>query len=365
MLYQEIAPPSLDGAVKPSNPFGYRDSSADIAFSLARSGCDVVTPVGNPEPDVEADWTFPDSLDGMSAAVSAGAEVFWANTSLFNEHPIGELGRLNRLRVVGQPLVTVERFEDKHVCHAALSAIGIPVPRQALVSLTDRSEPTPGTVEKAVSAQGLNFPAMVKPRRGRGSAGVKLVDSVAAAAEHIESLRGPKFGSKFLIEEYLPGEEWAVTVMPPGTYETRDGVFSESDPWPLPPVLRTDHREGVMPFSGIVPVESNSAPVEDLGRLRDFKQACIEIARFLRITAPIRIDCRGDVNDSIKAIDINMKPSMTGPGRPGRERMTNLSALAAEVIGWTYVDLLAAMAANAVPIGRITEPVSSATMFLH
>ena len=31
VLHQAVTPPSLNGAVKPSNPFGYRDSSADIA----------------------------------------------------------------------------------------------------------------------------------------------------------------------------------------------------------------------------------------------------------------------------------------------------------------------------------------------
>ena len=41
------------------------------------------------------------------------------------------------------------------------------------------------------------------------------------------------------------------------------------------------------------------------------------VAQFLKATAPIRIDCREDANGVIKAIDINMKPSMTGPGRPG------------------------------------------------
>lgn len=356
VLYQRIATPSLDGSIKPSNPFGYRDSSADIAFSLARSGFDVVTPVRDPKPDVDSGWTFPDSIDGIREAVSAGAEIVWANTSLFDGHPIGAFGRQHGLRIVGQPLRTVQEFEDKHVCRAALSAMGIPVPRQALVNLADRSEPTPEKVKKALQGEGITFPAIVKPCRGRGSAGVKLVESAKAAAEHIESLPVSRFGSKFLIEEYLPGEEWAVTVMPPGTYETHDGPHFAAAPWPLPPVLRTNHREGVMPFSGTVPVESNSTPVRDLGRLHGFKQACVEIAQFLQITAPIRIDCRGDVDNSVKAIDINLKPSMTGPGRPGRERMTNLSALAAKMIGWTYVELLAAVAVNAAPIRKIAAP---------
>ena len=104
------------------------------------------------------------------------------------------------------------------------SAIGVPVPVQALVNA--EIGPAKGQIENAVSLNKLTFPVIIKPVRGRGSAGVKVVNSVEEAAEHIESHVGPKFGSKFLIEEYLSGRELAVTVMPPGTYETADGVHT-------------------------------------------------------------------------------------------------------------------------------------------
>jgi D-alanine-D-alanine ligase len=356
VLHQAVTPPSLGGAVKPSNPFGYRDSSADIAFALAQAGCDVLTPASSPKPDVDADWTYPDTPEGITQAVADGAEILWANTSLFDEHPIAEFGSNNGLYVVGQPLDVVEKFEDKNVCQAAISAIGVPVPVQALVN--PENAPAKGQVETAVSEKGLTFPIIVKPVRGRGSAGVKVVDSVAEAAEHIESLDGSKFGSKFLIEEYLSGREMAVTVMPPGTYETPDGVHTEATHWPLPAIERTGHHGGVMPFSGVVPIQSNSKPAGDSDQLREFGQHCVRIAQFLRTNAPIRIDCREDSNGVIKAIDINMKPSMTGPGRPGREQMINLSAMSADEIGWNYTEFLAGIAANAAPIQRVTQPTS-------
>lgn len=354
VLHQAVTPPSLNGAVKPSNPFGYRDSSADIASALAKAGCDVLTPVCDPRPDIDADWTYPDTLDGITRAVADGAEILWANTSLFDEHPMANFGSRDGLYVVGQPLDVVEKFEDKDVCQAAISAIGVPVPVQALVNV--QNGPAKGQVEKAVSENGLTFPIIVKPVRGRGSAGVKVVDSVAEAAEHIESHVGPNFGNKFLIEEYLAGRELAVTVMPPGTYETADGVHSEPTHWLLPAIERTGHHGGVMPFSGVVPIQSNSKPAGDDDRLREFGQHAVRVAQLLKATAPIRIDCRADAKGVIKAIDINMKPSMTGPGRPGREQMINLSALAGEVVGWSYTELLAAIAVNAAPIQRITRP---------
>jgi D-alanine-D-alanine ligase len=356
VLHQAVTPPSLNGAVKPSNPFGYRDSSADIANALAQAGCEVLTPARDPRPDVDAEWTYPDTLEGITQAVSDGAEILWANTSLFDEHPMANFAARHGLYVVGQPLDVVEKFEDKDVCQAAISAIGVPVPVQALVNVQIGS--AKDQIEQAVSRHELTFPVIIKPVRGRGSAGVKVVDSVEEAAEHIESHVGPKFGSKFLIEEYLAGRELAVTVMPPGTYETADGVHVEATHWTLPAIERTGHHGGVMPFSGVVPIQSNSKPAGDDEHIREFGRHAVRVAQFLKATAPIRIDCREGADGVIKAIDINMKPSMTGPGRPGRERMINLSAMSGEEIGWSYTELLAAIAANAAPIQRITQPAS-------
>ena len=250
---------------------------------------------------------------------------------------MAEFASQNGLYVVGQPLDVVEKFEDKDVCQAAIEAIGVPVPVQALVNV--EIGPAKGQIQKAVSQNGLTFPVIVKPVRGRGSAGVKVVDSVEAAAEHIESHVGPKFGSKFLIEEYLAGRELAVTVMPPGSYETADGVRNEATHWTLPAIERTGHHGGVMPFSGVVPIQSNSKPAGDDDQLREFGKHAVRVAQFLNATAPIRIDCREGANGVIKAIDINMKPSMTGPGRPGREQMINLSAMSAGEIGWSYTEM--------------------------
>lgn len=356
VLHQAVTPPSLNGAVKPSNPFGYRDSSADIANALMQAGCDVLTPEADPRPDVDADWTYPDTFDGIAQAVADGAEILWANTSLFDEHPMAQFGSRPGLYVVGQPLDVVEKFEDKDVCQAAISAIGVPVPVQALVNTEIGSAKE--QIEAAVSQNGLTFPVIAKPVRGRGSAGVKVVDSVEEATEHIESHVGPKFGNKFLIEEFLSGRELAVTVMPPGTYETADGIRTEATHFALPAIERTGHHGGVMPFSGVVPIQSNSKPAGDDAQLREFAGHAVRVAQLLKATAPIRIDCRADANGVIKAIDINMKPSMTGPGRPGREQMINLSAMSAGEIGWSYTEMLAAIAVNAAPIGRITSPTS-------
>lgn len=46
--------------------------------------------------------------------------------------------------------------------------------------------------------------------------------------------------------------------------------------------------------------------------------------------------------------DINMKPNITGPGRPGRDAQAALTALAAEGLGWSYRDMVRNMLRQAV-----------------
>ena len=75
--------------------------------------------------------------------------------------------------------------------------------------------------------------------------------------------------------------------------------------------------------------------------------ACVKAAELVESRAVIRIDCRADASGQFKLFDLNMKPNMTGAGRPGRADQDCLSAIAARADGWSYADMLDAMLATA------------------
>lgn len=143
-----------------------------------------------------------------------------------------------------------------------------------------------------------------------------------------------------MLEDYLSGQEGTVTVMPP----------SESNPrfTALPIVVRFNHEDGIAPYNGVVAVTANSRVPSRKERdatpaYIEIEKACERVAEELKVTAPIRIDVRqiSENRDSDFAIfDVNMKPNMTGPGRPGRENQASLTALAASEVGWDYPRLL-------------------------
>lgn len=65
VIHQAAPPPPVEGISKPMKRGGYRDSGADIAFNLQQLGCQVVTPMRDPDPGLDVGWTFEDTLGGI------------------------------------------------------------------------------------------------------------------------------------------------------------------------------------------------------------------------------------------------------------------------------------------------------------
>jgi hypothetical protein len=343
ILYQALPPPLIDGLRKDAKPGGYSDGGADIAFALRTAGVTVVTPTCLPDPSKALDWVFPDTAEGIRSAGAAGASVLWANTVLFEGHPL-ETAMVD-FDIVGQLPAAMQAFDDKFETNHLLAGAGLPVARSFLLSGTGKENVCAlADVEDACTSRGMSFPMIVKPVRGRGSQGVTLVESLGdlRAAALIEAAT---FGDMLMVEEFLGGDEMTVTVMPPAS--PRSDGSRASTHWALPPVYRFDQRGGVAPYNGDVPVTANSIAISP-EQLRNpaiaaMIDSCVSAAALVDARTTIRIDCRADRHGTFKLFDLNMKPNMTGPGRPGREDQDCLSAIAARAEGWNYVDLLLAM----------------------
>lgn len=255
--------------------------------------------------------------------------------------------------MIGQPPLLVEKFDDKEYTNNLLRARGsFTMPQGWTVNLY--TDPRPFLLQ-----QSLPFPIVGKPIRGRGSQGVKVCYSFDELYDHLRTLS--QDSSIVMLEEYLSGEEATITIMPPS------GGYPEY--WAMPIVTRFNQEGGVAPYNGAVAVTANSRVLmpEEVEKDERYEQAakeCVEVAKLLRVTAPIRIDIRRfnkDFGSQFALFDINMKPvscvqcprlnlhipsayirdqNMTGPGRPGRENQSSLTALSAAGLGWNYSNLL-------------------------
>ncbi|KAL4928060.1 uncharacterized protein BDV17DRAFT_292080 [Aspergillus undulatus] len=331
VLYQAIEPPAINGVRKPRKPGGYQDSGADIAYTLLQKGIKVIKQDASAPVSTNEGWTFPDTEEGIYSAVQQGATHFWANTILFNSHPLQTSTKLaplaSDLYVVSQPPALVENFDDKAYLNGKLAKLGgFTLPRSWLVNAENIS----GVVQTID-----RYPIVGKPVRGRGSHGVKVCRDEATLQQHIETLLAES--PLVMLEEFLAGEEATVTVMPP--------TPSKPQHWSMVPVTRFNHDDGIAPYNGVVAVTANSRVVAEK-ELKDpaygkIMRQCEEVAKVIGATAPIRIDVRRfETGSDFALFDINMKPNMTGPGRPGREDQASLTAIAASAMGWDYGTLL-------------------------
>ncbi|MGH6747375.1 biotin carboxylase [Novosphingobium sp.] len=337
ILYQALEPPVIDGARKEAKPGGYSDSGADIGVALLAAGCTLATPVADPDPTRVFDWVWPDTEEGIAAALNAGATLLWANTVVFAGHPIEAASR--KAWVVGPDPRAMQEIDDKAATNARLLDAGLPVARSWLID-------GDGDLDAQLAPFAQAVPIVVKPLRGRGSQGVGVARTREELAQQVRELaESRRFGAAIMLEQFLPGQEITITVMPAAC---RAG---EAGPFALPPVRRFDQIGDVAPYNGDVPVSRNSAAMtrEECAdpAIAAVTAACEKAAALLEIRATMRIDCRADAQGAYFLFDVNAKPNLTGAGRPGREDEDSLSTIAAAACGWTYPDFLLAAARGA------------------
>jgi len=296
------------------------------------------------------DWVFPDTAEGIADAVARGATLLWANTVLFAGHPLEAVMR--DVQVVGQLPQRQQDADDKFATNAMLRAHGLPVAASCLAGREPIAD-VPGIDAFDVDVLhrlGLDFPLIIKPVRGRGSQGVTLVRDLPAFHRAAAALLDSgAFGNALIVEQFLGGQELTLTVMPrqPDLPAHLNSEIASA----LPPVRRFNHTDGVAPYNGAVAVTQNSTALtpEEMGApaVRALVADCLRAYELVGARAPIRIDCRADATGRYSLFDLNMKPNMTGAGRPGREDQDSLSAIAARAVGWSYAELLVRMVEGA------------------
>ena len=314
VLYQDHEPPAIGGLRKPMKPGGYRDSGADIAYCLHEHGVEVATPIPNPDLYTDLDWVFPDTVQGIHAALAAGADTLWLNTVLYDGHPIEQFAGVY---VVGQRPADVARYDDKFTVNAELLKRGFPVIKSQTISAADEYIG--------------RFPRIIKPIRGRGSQGVVRCDTPSDFAKTRDSLLTAEiYGNTLMAEPYLPGQEITISVFPDGTS--------------LPIAERFAQKNGVAPYNGDVPVTENSRAVtEETAAQHTIHQACEQAVLALDLKGLVRIDCRADADGTYYMFDFNPKPNLTGAARQHRTNQNCLTMISAAAQSWSYFDLLRKM----------------------
>ncbi len=130
-----------------------------------------------------------------------------------------------RLGLPGNPPESVAAARDKALSRARFRSAGLPAPRDEVFDLDGESSAEPAK---------LSWPVVLKPLSLSMSRGVIRADDAvayrAARARLGRILADVGAGSRFLVEEYIPGDEVAVEGLLTGGRFTMLAMFDKPDP---------------------------------------------------------------------------------------------------------------------------------------
>jgi D-alanine-D-alanine ligase len=231
-----------------------------------------------------------------------------------NNDPFKELHVPALLDVLGLPYTgaaapALAACYDKGLVRAVAASLDIPVPLETYVRPGDQGATLPSV-----------FPAILKPNYGDSSQGITkdaVVRNQSALLDYLERLRTEFPRRPVLVQEYLPGAEYSVSLVGNPDQGLRalpilEVDFSRLDP-KLPKILGYESKwEPDSPYwtqikyhEAQLPDHIQSQMIEHSARLFE-RLGCREYARF---------DFRADAKGEVKLLEVNPNPGWCWDGK--------------------------------------------------
>jgi D-alanine-D-alanine ligase len=223
---------------------------------------------------------------------------------------------------------------DKELTKHVWRSHGLPTPRSMRIF---HSQPVPETFL-------VKYPIVIKPNAEGSSKGIfnnSIVFTDAQAKEAIRNLRALFPGGDILLEEYLPGREFSVTVM--GNPGVGSGVYIlppvEQNYDIFPPDMNTLASYEAKWFFEDTLSDPHSAyicPPKITKQLYTaIESVCIKAYNVLRCRDISRIDLRLDKAGNPSLLEIN-----TLPGMIPDPNVVSYYPVAARALGWSYEQMV-------------------------
>jgi D-alanine-D-alanine ligase len=307
-----------------------------IAETLRRAGFRVVE-------------VLPDDMRMGARLCDAEIDLVWLNTA-------GVQGRTAiahapaMLEMMGIPYVGDEPLnaallDHKHAMKHALRGLGLPTADYIVWNAGSR----PFARDAAPLAEVFGadpFPLIAKPVSGRASILIEVADTpeeLDAALARIED-----GGSELaLIERYLPGAEYCITVAGP-TVVRGGRAFRLDGPLTLSPLQRHfEPGERIFTSMDKKPIDGTRFHLleepSDAGEIAMLERLARGTFRKLHLGFVARLDIRCDAEGQPMILEANPKPDLTPPKPDGR---TALACAGLAQLGMSYEDLLLSLLAD-------------------
>ena len=267
------------------------------------------------------------------------------NNRLEREAHVPALLELLDIPFTGSSVQAISLCADKAAVRGVAASLGIPVPAEQAVAVTDADQALPE-----------HYPVLIKPNDGCGSLGVEsgsLVHNPDDARTCLERFRASeKPPAWLLIQDYLPGTEYTVGVIGnPGTGFTEMpplAIDYSALPAGVPPILaysaKADPASDYYRLLRSVPVPADE-PVA-----RQMIAAARTLFTRLGVRDYARVDFREDADGVPRLIDFNTQPNWSYDGK---------LASMAELAGYDYPGMLRRLVETACARYGIAAPPGS------
>ena len=231
------------------------------------------------------------------------------NNDPFKELHVPALLDVLNLPYTGAAAPALAACYDKGLARAVAASLDIPVPLETYVRPGDQGATLPSV-----------FPAILKPNYGDSSQGITkdaVVRNQSALLDYLERLRTEFPRRPVLVQEYLPGAEYSVSLVGNPDQGLRalpilEVDFSKLDP-KLPKILGYESKwEPESPYwtqikyhEAQLPDHIQSQMVEHSARLFE-RLGCRDYARF---------DFRADAKGEVKLLEVNPNPGWCWDGK--------------------------------------------------
>lgn len=250
---------------------------------------------------------------------------------------------------VGHGPAQAALLDNKPMFKTWLQGAGIPTAPFMVWHPSLGMYPDPKRIEELQEWSG--GPLVVKPASGRASRHVRWIPSAKRVAEAVRAVF-VHTKDQVLIEPYLPGREFCITVAPP-MVRTDRGFQITPRPRFLAPIERVlDAEERIFTSLDLRPIEASRIRVlrepQDEAMLTCLESVAERIFQGLNLSSIIRLDLREDRRGYPMVLEANPKPDLARRRADGRG---SLIALGLAEKGGAYDELMASMIAYRLSIG--------------
>lgn len=278
--------------------------------------------------DIEADLEAYDKLNALKGKVDLVFNIAEGLRGEIREAQIPAILEMLNIPYTHSGALTQAINLDKSLTKKIWQFHGLPTPK--FVEIAEDEKPY---------VEGLRFPVLVKPNSEGSSKGIfndNLVNDADTLLQKIKDTR-KKFGDGVLIEEFMSGREFTVTVM--GNSGVGKGIYilpiveqnyaifpkklakfaSYEAKWFFEDTLPNPHLAYICPAKLDTTLEK---------RIKDI---CVKAFTVLGSRDIARIDLRLDADDKPNLLELNTMPGMI----PGTD-VVSYFPVAARAAGWDY-----------------------------